>query len=90
MYQLDGTASFDEESNTVMFYSTSTTFTVWTGEYQGECTKMFLKELTDFLVEPLCVRSIGHEGARYMPDAWQWIAKPDGTVTHESLSFQPE
>lgn len=88
MYQLDGTASFDEGSNTVMFYSTSTTFAVWAGEYQGECTKMFLKELTDFLVEPLCVRSIGHEGARYMPDAWQWIARPDGTVTHESLSFQ--
>lgn len=53
---------------------------------EDEKVDEFLTRLGESLSETMVVRSVGFEGMRYPPDAWQWIVRPDGTWEHESLS----
>jgi hypothetical protein len=50
----------------------------------------FFSKLAEILEEPLMVRSVGYEGLRYRPDAWQVTVFPDGEYVFESLTDDPE
>lgn len=82
-YRLDGQVEIN--GDTVVFYSTGTTFDVWDGDYSENVTEGFLTELSEHLEEDLVIRSVGFTGARHIPDAYQWRVTPDGEVSIERL-----
>ena len=43
-----------------------------------ECPEVFLQELGEIIAEPMIIRSVGYEGIRYLPDAYQWVVYPGG------------
>lgn len=45
----------------------------------------FLTILGDCIEEPMIIRSVGFEGMRYLPHAWQWTVFPDGEWVRDSL-----
>lgn len=45
----------------------------------------FLSRLGELLEEPMAIVNVGHEGARHLPDAYQWTVNPDGTVESARL-----
>ena len=50
----------------------------------------FLTKLATILEEPMTIRSVGFEGCRYKPDAWQITIYPDGEVTRHTLPDETE
>ncbi|MDR5657651.1 hypothetical protein RH831_10735 [Halodesulfurarchaeum sp. HSR-GB] len=52
--------------------------------------EQFLEELAEILEEPMMIRSVGFEGCRYKPDAWQVTVFPDGEITRNTMPDDPE
>lgn len=84
-YHLDGEMHYEEDKGVLWFGSTATTFAAWDHGLTEDRTEEFLNELTGVLKEPITIRSVGWTKLRHVPDAFQWIASPDGTVEVESL-----
>lgn len=77
-------SNYEMNNGKLKFSDTSTTFDVWDSNQDKNVTREFLNELSKHISGTLKIRSVGHEGTLYLPDAWQWVVE-GGEVRKESL-----
>jgi hypothetical protein len=88
-YEIDSQISVDNDEETIHIHSTDTEFNVFSIGYQVEKPEEFLEELSEYITEPLMIRSVGFERG-WLPSAYQWSVHPNGNVVRDVLPDRTE